>query len=407
MPDEVRYAGQILMIIPGLPLGGAEMVFARIASAIAQRRQVVVAVLSPWAMHPDVRGKLGTVPVFFPPFSSGIAHSLLRRLGMLTKGRLAFLNPIDLLTTWFLRRLHKRYRFDVVNAHLLAAERAAALAFPSGDPAIIASDHGDYRWVITNNNRKHFQPALSRVAAMICLSQANIEVARTIRDIKGFSYYKVYNGFEPACGEALPATAVAPRASSPFVFGMVSRGIHEKGWAEAVAAFAALRARCCMPMQLLLVGDGEEIGRLRLEVAKSGIEGVEFAGHQRDTLQFIRRFDVALLPTYYRAESLPTVIVECLSVGVPVIASDIGGIREMLETEDGLAGAVVPLGENGKADVGELGSRMEEMVCTTPIRLAAQENAKVAFRKFDMKTCVDRYLEIFDRHARSSGCQRA
>jgi glycosyltransferase involved in cell wall biosynthesis len=399
MPDEVRRAGRILMIVPGLPLGGAEIAFARIASAIAERRQVVVVVLSPWAMHPDVRGKLGDVPVYFPPFSGGIAHSVLRRLAILTRGRLAPLDPIDLVTTWFLRRLHKRYRFDVVNAHLLAAERAAALAFPSGDPAIIASDHGDYRWLITDDNREYYRPALSRVAAMICLSQANIEFARTIRDIKGFFYYKVYNGFEPVCGEALPATAVAPRAQSPFVFGMVSRGIREKGWAEAVTAFAALKARCSIPMQLLLVGEGEELGRLRLEVAKSGIEGVEFAGYQRNTLEFIKRFDVALLPTYYRAESLPTVIVECLSLGVPVIASDIGGIHEMLDTEDGVAGAVVPLGEDGKADVSELVSRKEEMASVTSIRMTARANANVAFKRFDMKTCVDRYLEIFERHA--------
>ena len=63
--------------------------------------------------------------------------------------------------------------------------------------------------------------------------------------------------------------------------------------------------------------------------------------------------DLGLLPSWFVGESHPLALLECLSVGRPFLATDIGDVREMLTTPLGLAGTVVPL-DQGRLIVSDL-----------------------------------------------------
>src|SRR5262249_30752757 len=120
--------------------------------------------------------------------------------------------------------------------------------------------------------------------------------------------------------------------------GMVARGIVEKGWDILVRAFLELDLARSW---LVLVGDGYHLQKLRTEIEDGRII---FVGNVDDPLRYIVHFDICCLPTFYQAESLPTVIIEYLLLGKPVIATNIGEIPSMVEAgADHPAGVLIEL----------------------------------------------------------------
>jgi len=96
---------------------------------------------------------------------------------------------------------------------------------------------------------------------------------------------------------------------------------------------------------LLVAGSGDEVASLRARAAELGLDGrVRFLGAQpRDrVLELFRAADAAILSSAW--ENFPHTVVEALAAGTPVIATDVGGVREAVE--DGVNGLLVPPGDS-------------------------------------------------------------
>jgi glycosyltransferase involved in cell wall biosynthesis len=113
---------------------------------------------------------------------------------------------------------------------------------------------------------------------------------------------------------------------------------HDKGVMELLEAFAALAGRT---HQLTIVGDGVMRGEMQYFVQSQSLsERVHFAGslpHAR-LPALMRDTDLLVLPSY--REGVPNVILEAMASGLPVVASDVGGIPEIVEL--GVSGFLVP-----------------------------------------------------------------
>lgn len=136
----------------------------------------------------------------------------------------------------------------------------------------------------------------------------------------------------------------------------VGRLSKEKGHAEFLRAAALLRDRGKRDLRIVLVGDGPEraalsglCGELKLE------DNVRFCGHQADVRPYYAIADLFVLPSH--TEGSPNVILEAIDAGVPVVATAVGGIPEIVENETSallvsphdpaaLAGAIERLLEN-------------------------------------------------------------
>src|SRR5262249_29654805 len=94
-------------------------------------------------------------------------------------------------------------------------------------------------------------------------------------------------------------------------------------------ALAALSARG-VPAKLLMIGDGPERSVLEAQVARLGLaEAVVFTGDQHDVRPFLAALDVGVLCSDF--ESLPLAALETLAIGVPLVATNVGSIRDIIQ----------------------------------------------------------------------------
>jgi len=135
-------------------------------------------------------------------------------------------------------------------------------------------------------------------------------------------------------------------------------------------------------IKLLLIGDGERKAYLRsLAVSLSISDNVIWLGWQKDPRQFIGICDMLLLPSV-AIETFSIAILEALSMGKPVIATDIGGTSEMIV--DGKNGFLVE-----PKDVDALAEKMILVIDDKELRETLQKNARESMvNKFSVAEMV-------------------
>jgi len=114
-----------------------------------------------------------------------------------------------------------------------------------------------------------------------------------------------------------------------------------KGHSTAVDAFARLHRA---DVHLLLAGAGPEEKRVRERIRSAGVEGrVHLLGNRDDVPVLLRVADVSLLTS--TQEGMPRVVLESMSMGVPVVGSRIRGIRDLVGDDE--CGVLCPVGDAG------------------------------------------------------------
>jgi glycosyltransferase involved in cell wall biosynthesis/Ser/Thr protein kinase RdoA (MazF antagonist) len=129
--------------------------------------------------------------------------------------------------------------------------------------------------------------------------------------------------------------------SAAHMMTMVGTFKRQKGHAVLIAALrTVVTAR--PELHAVLVGDGELLPAIRAEVAASELTShVHFAGSRRDVDALLAASDSFVLPSLW--EGLPVALVEAMASGLPVVATDVSGTRDVMI--DGATGWLVPPGD--------------------------------------------------------------
>lgn len=141
---------------------------------------------------------------------------------------------------------------------------------------------------------------------------------------------------DPRAGRALLESLGVP-PDAPAVVG-AGRLAHQKGFDVLIRGFRDVRA-AVPETRLVILGEGGRRGDLIDEAARSGVAGsVVFAGHRDDVREVLAGASVYALSS--RNEGMANTLLEAMSVGSPIVATDVSGTREAVR--DGQDAVIVP-----------------------------------------------------------------
>ncbi len=155
--------------------------------------------------------------------------------------------------------------------------------------------------------------------------------------------------------------------------------------------FLNIRAR--MAAELWLIGDGAEMPAVRELFEQSGCgDDVCYLGLQRDVATYLRHTDLLLMTSRY--ESFCLVALEAMACGVPVLATEVGGLPEVVV--HGETGMLFPLGEHAVA------ADMAVELLSDPLRHRAMRRAAIRHaRRFDRDDIVLAYEDFYQHQAQA------
>lgn len=141
---------------------------------------------------------------------------------------------------------------------------------------------------------------------------------------------------------------------------------------------------------LLIVGEGSEGERLRGLARERGLETMaRFMGRRGDVPEILAASDVSVLCSHPVVETFPLVVLEAMASGLPVVATDVGSIRDMIE--DGVEGRIVPSG-----DVSALVGALRSFARDSALRRAMGDRGRArAVREFSAAGMIRRYGGLF------------
>jgi glycosyltransferase involved in cell wall biosynthesis len=175
----------------------------------------------------------------------------------------------------------------------------------------------------------------------------------------------------------------------------VARLVPLKNLRLLLDAIALVRRRVA-DVHLLIVGSGPEASRLERRAVTLGIaDRVTFAGHvtHADTPSWFRSGDVFALSSTF--DNSPNAVLEAMACGLPVVTTDVGGVREFVS--DGTGGAVVP-----PHDPAALAAGLERYLSAPDeARATGARNRARAVAEFSWRASALRLLEVYDEVIRA------
>lgn len=254
--------------------------------------------------------------------------------------RLKKRSVFDFRTLWQIYRFLRRERFKIIYTHLFLCNLLVrALAILARVPVIVTFEHSTYF------NKKVWQVTadrwLKRFTAQVVTS--TLAVAQFTSQQQGLAAGQI---------TVIPNPVVIPPPESDFlaayrrslaltaaevIFLTIGRFSEEKGYDVLLAAAAASQA----PARFLLVGHGPQESALHTKIAELGLTSkVLLINEPERAKQFLYLAQAFILPS--RREGQALVVYEALQCGLPVIASDLPALREVIT--DGTNGLLVPVG---------------------------------------------------------------
>lgn len=176
--------------------------------------------------------------------------------------------------------------------------------------------------------------------------------------------------------------------SDAFVFGTIGRLVPVKGHIHLLEAFA--RVKDTYPKAVLaIIGEGRSRGDLEAAIERCRMdERVRLLGAKDDALQYVRAFDVFVMPSL--SEGLPLALLEGMSGHLPVIGSAIDSLRPILED---CGGRIFPIGQPQA-----LAERLQEVLSLSPEQLCAEGERTYSYlrRAHSIDDFRRQYRELLD-----------
>lgn len=297
---------------------------------------------------------------------------------------LPFLSELDLWSAWKVARIVNRNNIQIVHAHTSHTHTTACLARLLGAKAkIVVSRRVDFRPKGGIINRWKY-------AAPDCIVAISNRIAQVLREFMGSDsrITVVHSAIDAKRLEAdpLPRSELGVAEGAPLL-GNVAALVGHKDHATLIAAMPAVLEK--LPdLRLVIAGEGDLRPAIEKQIQELGLEqSVTLLGHRDDVPRLLRALDAFVLSSKY--EGLGTSILDAMACRVPVVATDGGGIPEMVHHEK--TGLLAPA-QNPEA----LARAIVRLFREPALTAAMTENAKALVHdSFDVDTMVEGNVRVY------------
>jgi len=293
-------------------------------------------------------------------------------------------SKIGLKTIWQLFRYFKKEKIEIVHTHLFAGDTwgriAACLARV---PVIISTEHN------VNLDEGYFKKLIKRILShftkkIIAVSAAVKDYQIKTEKIPAQKIEVIYNGINL---QKFPYFTDYVFHQATPTLGIIGRLEVQKGHLLLLQALS-LVCQKHPAVKLMIVGQGSEQNNIQTIITKLGMEkSVIWQKPQADIIPYLAKLDLLVAPSLW--EGLGIVVLEALACGVPVIASKVDGIKEIIV--DGKNGFLFEKGNQQElaAKIINLINHPENL---EQIRKSGSETIK---QKFDIVDISQKYQKIY------------
>lgn len=374
---------RVLLFIQLLEFGGSETQCVEVARQLSQEGySVTVGCLKAGGPLQKKLAEEGIRCVVFP-----VPGSLLRPKAILQMLKLAA----------FIRR----ERFTVVHTNDLYSNLfAIPAAWLARVPVIISSQRDMSRWWWYTPARRKILRRIQSLSTKVLVNSEAIRQDLIARD--GFYPSKiavVYNGIDlekfsrAKEDHQEPLPGVLPNSKTIVMVANMHTGA--KGHGDLIEAARAVREKF-PETRFLLAGDGEMRPFFEDQVRALGLaEMFVFLRHRADIAQLLSCSDIGVLAS--KSEGLPNAVLEYLAAGLPVVATAVGGVPEIIENE--MHGLLVPP-ENPAALSKAILRLLEDPQLCASLGKAGQERVRT---RFSFQGVLDSLRQLYEVPRRSSG----
>lgn len=301
------------------------------------------------------------------------------------------------LVVFAIARLCKEHKIDIVHAHLQKSVICCLLASFFCDAKIIIHEHGP---IFRGGTGYIFRLLLRALGSRAAMAIANSQAAKTALarkagldegSISVVSNFINLSQLDRQLYDRDKARDALGIAGDNIVVGFVGRLDPCKG-ADVLINAAAILCQKDERYRFVIVGDGAQRKELEGLALRLGLkEKIIFTGLCKNTAEVMIAFDMAVVPS--RREAFGIAAVEMMQMRIPVIASAVGGLVEVVR--DGETGIL--LDELNPEAIVEA---VEKIARDSSLRESLADKAEVFSRTFDGQEQLRQLTEIYEKYAK-------
>ncbi len=352
----------VMQVMPQFGLAGAETMCEALCYELLKTEQVNLTVVSLYNFHSAITERLEQkgIEVVYLDKKRGLDLSLVGKLAKLMKQR----------------------KIQVVHTHLYVMQYAIPAAVLAGVPGRVHTVHNIATKEVESGRRKlaklfyrfnHVVPvAISPIVQDTIIEEYHIPAEKIPM---------VYNGSDLSKCQSKDGYAV----DGSFRFLHIGRLLPVKNQALILQAVKALKDRN-LDICAEFIGGGEKEQEYRAMVQDLELGDVAtFHGLKADVHPYLHQADCFLLPSVY--EGMPITLIEAMGTGLPIVASRVGGIPDMIE--DGVSGLLI------EPELESLVSAMERIITDSELRARIGQAAKSRSKMFSASNMCENYMEVY------------
>lgn len=352
----------VLQVMPEFGLAGAETMCESLCYQLQKSGKYNVIVVSLFDFHSPITERMEKcgIKVIYLNKKPGIDISIIHKL----------------------YKVMKQNNIDIVHTHRYVMQYAIPAAMMAGVKVRIHTVHNiatkevdGYRRILAHFFFKHCSVIPISISPLIqesVVKEYNITKEQTP---------VIYNGSD--LNKCLIKTDY--RASKPFTIVHIGRFNPQKNHSVIIDAAQKLKEEGLKFVIKLIGGAGNEEQR-KQEVKQKGLDNeIKFCGLQGNVYPFLQSADCFILPSLY--EGMPVTLVEAMGCGLPIIASSVGGVPDMIES--GKTGLLI------KPNAEELTSAIKRLIKNEKLRESLGKNALTKSKDFSVERMFNGYDNVY------------